>query len=101
MDERSGMDVTIDRARRGDRAALGELVAEHYARVFRFCARRVGDDLGQDAAQETFITMQRTIGGFEGRSAFETWLLGGSAVAAGLSTASASTRRNVTSAAKR
>ena len=76
MDERSGMDVTIDRARRGDRAALGELVAEHYARVFRFCARRVGDDLGQDAAQETFITMQRTIGGFEGRSAFETWLLG-------------------------
>ena len=70
------MDERIDRARRGDRAALGELVAEHYPRVYRFCARRVGDDLGQDAAQETFITMQRTIGGFEGRSSFETWLLG-------------------------
>lgn len=70
------MDETIDRARRGDRGALGELVAEHYPKVYRFCARRLGDDLGQDAAQETFITMQRTIAGFEGRSSFETWILG-------------------------
>lgn len=70
------MDETIDRARRGDRTALGELVTEHYPRVFRFCARRLGDDLAQDAAQETFLTVQRTIKRFEARSTFETWLLG-------------------------
>ena len=70
------MDERIDRARRGDRAALGELVTEHYPRVYRFCARRLGDDLAQDAAQETFLTVQRTIKRFEARSSFETWLLG-------------------------
>jgi RNA polymerase sigma-70 factor (ECF subfamily) len=70
------MDERIDRARRGDRAALGELVTEHYPRVYRFCARRLGDDLAQDAAQETFLTVQRTIKRFEARSTFETWLLG-------------------------
>lgn len=74
--ERSGMDETVSRAKRGDRAAIGELVQEHYARVYRFCARRVGEDLAQDAAQETFVTMQRTVKRFEGRSSFETWLLG-------------------------
>jgi RNA polymerase sigma-70 factor (ECF subfamily) len=76
MHERSGMEERIHRAKRGDRTALGELVAEHYPRVYRFCARRLGDDLGQDAAQETFVTMQRTISRYEGRSCFETWLLG-------------------------
>jgi RNA polymerase sigma-70 factor (ECF subfamily) len=70
------MDERINRAKRGDRAALGELVTEHYPRVYRFCARRLGDDLAQDAAQETFLTVQRTIKRFEARSAFETWLLG-------------------------
>jgi RNA polymerase sigma-70 factor (ECF subfamily) len=70
------MDERIDRARRGDRSALGELVTEHYPRVYRFCARRLGDDLAQDAAQETFLTVQRTIKRFEARSTFETWLLG-------------------------
>ena len=74
--ERSGMDERVNRAKRGDRNAIGELVQEHYARVYRFCARRVGEDLAQDAAQETFLTMQRMVKRFEGRSGFETWLLG-------------------------
>lgn len=70
------MDEQIDRAKRGDREALGKLVAEHYARVYRFCARRIGEDLAADAAQETFITMQRTIRRYEGRSTMSTWLIG-------------------------
>lgn len=70
------MDERTDRAKRGDREALCELVNEHYARVYRFCARRLGDDLAQDAAQETFLTMQRTVKRYEGRSSFEVWLLG-------------------------
>ena len=76
LTERAGMEEQISRAKRGDREALGELVAEHYARVYRFCARRIGEDLAEDAAQETFITMQRTIKKYEGRSSLSTWLLG-------------------------
>lgn len=70
------MDETIRKAAKGDREALGELVREHYARVFRFCSYRLGDELGQDAAQETFVSMQRTLKRFQGRSSFSTWLLG-------------------------
>ena len=70
------MDGRIEEARRGNRDALGSLVQEHYARVYRFCARRIGDDLAEDAAQETFVTMQRSIKRYQERSSFETWLLG-------------------------
>src|SRR5207253_1846476 len=48
------MDETISKARAGDREAMAALVREHYAAVYRFCVRRLGPDLGQDAAQETF-----------------------------------------------
>jgi RNA polymerase sigma-70 factor (ECF subfamily) len=67
---------TIKSAQKGDRSALGLIVSDCYDRVFRFCARRVGEDLGQDATQETFITMQRSIARFRQESKFETWLLG-------------------------
>jgi RNA polymerase sigma-70 factor, ECF subfamily len=70
------MDGRIEAAQRGDREALASLVREHYALVFRFCARRLGDEAGADAAQETFVTMQRRLRHFGGRSSFETWLLG-------------------------
>lgn len=70
------MDEKINRAKSGEKSALNSLVIEHYPRVFRFCARRLGDDLGQDAAQETFITMHKQIKGFQAKSSFETWLLG-------------------------
>ncbi|MES1227990.1 MAG: RNA polymerase sigma factor [Armatimonadota bacterium] len=66
----------VQKAQKGDRTALGRLVQDHYGRVFRFCARRVGDELGQDATQETFVTMQKTIDRFRADSRFETWLLG-------------------------
>lgn len=49
---------------------------EHYAVVYRFCARRVGPELAQDAAQETFVTAQRSMRKFDGRSTLSTWLFG-------------------------
>ena len=70
------MDGLVTRAQRGDRGAMDRLVCEHYARVYRFCARRVGEAAGQDAAQETFVTMVKSISKYEGRSSFPTWLLG-------------------------
>ncbi len=70
------MDGLVYRAQKGDSDAMDRLVCEHYARVYRFCARRVGEAAGQDAAQETFVTMVKSIGKYAGRSAFPTWLLG-------------------------
>jgi RNA polymerase sigma-70 factor, ECF subfamily len=52
------------------------LAREHYAAVYRFCARRVGVDLAADAAQEAFLTAQRAVGRFRGESRALTWLLG-------------------------
>ena len=76
ISEYATRDERVVRANEGCREAIGELVREHYGRVFRFCARRVGEDLAADAAQETFVTMQSTISRYQGRSEFSTWLLG-------------------------
>lgn len=70
------MDERAARAARGDREAMAEIAAEHYAAVFRFCARRLGPDLAADAAQETFITAQKAMRRFDGSSALSTWLFG-------------------------
>lgn len=70
------MDEHIDGASRGDREAMAAIVAEHYPAVYRFCARRIGPELGQDAAQETFLIAQRSLKRFDGRSKFSTWLFG-------------------------
>lgn len=55
---------------------IGEIARQHYALVYRFCARRVGLEAAQDAAQETFITAQRVLRKFRGDSSLRTWLLG-------------------------
>ena len=70
------MNPTIERAVKGEREAMGKLVAEFYPSVYRFCAHRVGPELAQDAAQETFITAQSSLTRFQQRSSFLTWLLG-------------------------
>ncbi|MFY9235371.1 MAG: RNA polymerase sigma factor [Fimbriimonadaceae bacterium] len=70
------MDPIARRAASGDREAMAEIVREHYALVYRFCARRIGPDTAQDAAQETFVTAHKTIRKFDGRSSLSTWLLG-------------------------
>jgi len=70
------MDALTQAAARGDSDAMEEVVRMHYAAVYRFCARRVGPELAQDVAQETFLTAHRQLFSFDGRSAFVTWLLG-------------------------
>lgn len=66
----------VQSARSGERAAIGRLVSDHYDRVARFCVRRLGPELGKDAAQETFIAMQKSLKAYRGDSAFSVWLLG-------------------------
>jgi RNA polymerase sigma-70 factor (ECF subfamily) len=55
---------------------MEEIASLHYETVFRFCVQRVGEDVGADAAQETFLTAQKVAHKFRGDSAIRTWLLG-------------------------
>lgn len=59
----------------GDGRAFDLLMEAHENRVFAVCLRILRDrDAALDAVQETFITVLRKAGGFEGRAAFSTWL---------------------------
>ena len=70
------MEARIEKAARGDREAMAQIISEHYASVYRFCARRVGGELAGDAAQETFLTAQRKLSKFDGRSSLLSYLFG-------------------------
>ena len=65
----------VERARRGDRAAYGQLFERHHGRIHGMCARllRRSDDV-DDAVQQTFLEGWRCLGRFEGKSRFTTWL---------------------------
>jgi len=63
------------RAARGDRAALEALLERHADRVHALCRRVVAHpEDAMDATQEAMIAVARGIAGFDGRSAFTTWL---------------------------
>ena len=63
------------RAAGGDRRALTQLLERHTDRIHALCRRVIGSsDDALDAAQEAMIAVARGIGGFDGRSAFTTWL---------------------------
>jgi RNA polymerase sigma-70 factor (ECF subfamily) len=62
------------RARAGDRRAFERLIGRHYDLIHRVAWRHCGDrSEAEDIAQEACIRIARSIGGFEGRSAFSTW----------------------------
>jgi len=63
-------------AGRGDREALGELVRQLQAPVWRFAHHLTGDrDLADEAAQETWVRAVRSLPRFRGVSSVLTWLL--------------------------
>lgn len=68
-------DRLVDAARGGDREAMDRLLRLHYDRVFAVCRRITGSDAdAADAAQEALISIVRSIGKFDGRSSFGTWV---------------------------
>jgi RNA polymerase sigma-70 factor (ECF subfamily) len=61
-------------AQDGDRGALDTLLRRHHDRLFALCRRVTGNDAdAADACQEALIAIVRSLGGFDGRSAFSTW----------------------------
>ena len=55
---------------------IADIARTYYDCVFRFCARRIGQDSAADAAQETFLTAQRVLTKYRGEAPLKTWLLG-------------------------
>jgi RNA polymerase sigma-70 factor, ECF subfamily len=55
---------------------ITKLARQHYDQVFRFCSVRVGYHQAGDAAQETFLTAQKSLARFRGESQPLTWLIG-------------------------
>lgn len=65
----------VDRARRGDREAFGQLVRSHQRRVYMTAHRMTGShDDAADVVQEAFMRAYRALPGFDGRSDLFTWL---------------------------
>ena len=65
----------VVRARSGDDAAFGRLVARHSPHVFRLAFRMVGNEHdAEDAVQEAFLKAYRALPEFESRSRFSSWL---------------------------
>jgi RNA polymerase sigma-70 factor (ECF subfamily) len=62
-------------ARKGDRAALSALLEQHQRKVFSFGVKMCGDaEDAKDVAQETLLTMARTVQDFRGDASLSTWL---------------------------
>ncbi|MFM8304535.1 MAG: RNA polymerase sigma factor [Actinomycetota bacterium] len=67
-------DALVDRARRGDRRALEDLLDRHADRIHAVCRRIVADPHDAlDATQEAMIAVARGITHFDGSARFTTW----------------------------
>lgn len=64
----------IHRASRGEADAFSQLVRENSDLVYRVSLRMLGDGEAQDASQEVWIRVWKSIKGFRSESAFSTWL---------------------------
>lgn len=66
---------TLERLRRRDYEAFGEIVDAYQSRVFGFVRRMVptGED-AEDVTQEVFLKAYRNLPGFDGRCSLRTWL---------------------------
>lgn len=77
MPEASARDVdtVVESAQGGDADAFETLVRAHADAVYAHALRFFGDrQLAEDATQEVFLKVFRSLGGFDGRSSFTTWL---------------------------
>ncbi len=68
--------LLVERARRGDQLAFGELVQMHQHAVYNLCYRMLGErGESEDAAQETFLRAYSHLDRYDAERPFRTWLL--------------------------
>ena len=65
----------IKRILRRRRAAADELFERYYAKIYAYVYRQTGAvELAQDLTQDIFLTVFTSLGAFDGRASFRTWL---------------------------
>ena len=70
------IDVTIQRAAEGDQSAWEAIVQTYWRKVFNVAYRFVGTyDEAEDLTQEIFLKVFRSLGTFDRRANFQTWLI--------------------------
>jgi RNA polymerase sigma-70 factor (ECF subfamily) len=68
-------EALIDRARRGERSAFGELYDRYADAIYRYVAFRVrDDDAAEDVTSDVFIKAMVALPRYESRQAFLAWL---------------------------
>lgn len=72
----SGEAALVEEARSGNREAFDRLVAEHEREIRNFIRRRVGRDPADDLLQDIWIAAWKSLGDYDGRSRFRTWVYG-------------------------
>lgn len=69
-------DGLISKARRGDRAALSELLQTHYVFLVKYLIKiTMQPQLAEDLAQETMLRCMEKIHLYNGQSKFSSWLI--------------------------
>jgi RNA polymerase sigma factor (sigma-70 family) len=70
------IDDTIQRAGEGDQSAWDTIVRTYWRKVFNVAYRFVGTyDEAEDLTQEIFLKVFRSLGTFDRRANFQTWLI--------------------------
>ncbi|MBP1736647.1 MAG: polymerase subunit sigma [Oscillospiraceae bacterium] len=65
----------VEQARLGDEEAFSRLIAAHQRMVYAIALRMTGNpEDAADLSQEAFLRAWKSLGGFQGESAFSTWL---------------------------
>jgi RNA polymerase sigma-70 factor, ECF subfamily len=67
--------VLIDRAKRGDRSALNDLIYRYEKRAYQYAFRLThNQDEACDIVADAFVRINNALPNFKGQSAFTTWL---------------------------
>ena len=65
----------VRRFKEGDREAFAEIVRRYQDRVYTMCSRWMGDrDVAEEVAQDVFLALFRSLGGFRGDAQLSTWI---------------------------
>lgn len=74
--EPDAIDTLIQRCLAGDQSAWDEIVRTHRRRVFNIAYKFTGrHDLAEDLTQDVFVKIFKSLGTFDRRANFQTWLV--------------------------